>query len=121
MTRPWLLAQLATMASVGILVGIGLTLLGVPLSGTLGLIAAVLSFIPSLGPFISVIPAITHSSLKAVRLSEALFRRKINVQPIVYPAVPERSARLRFFISSEHTEAQVHMTVEALAEEMRRL
>jgi 8-amino-7-oxononanoate synthase len=70
---------------------------------------------------LSVIPAITHSSLKAARLSEALFRRKINVQPIVYPAVQERSARLRFFISSEHTEAQVHMAVEALAEEMRRL
>ena len=70
---------------------------------------------------LSVIPAITHSSLKAVRLSEALFRRKINVQPIVYPAVQERSARLRFFISSEHTEAQIHMTVQALAEEMRRL
>ena len=54
----WLMGQLATMASVGILIGIGLTLLGVPLSGTLGLIAAVLSFIPSLGPLISVIPAI---------------------------------------------------------------
>ena len=70
---------------------------------------------------LSVIPAITHSSLKAARLSEALFRRKINVQPIVYPAVQERSARLRFFISSEHTEAQIRTTVEALAEEMRRL
>jgi 8-amino-7-oxononanoate synthase len=70
---------------------------------------------------LSVIPAITHSSLKAARLSEALFRRKINVQPIVYPAVQERSARLRFFISSEHTEAQIQTTVEALAEEMRRL
>jgi 8-amino-7-oxononanoate synthase len=70
---------------------------------------------------LSVIPAITRSSLKAVRLSEALFRRKINVQPIVYPAVQERGARLRFFISSEHTEAQVRTTVEALAEEVRRL
>jgi 8-amino-7-oxononanoate synthase len=70
---------------------------------------------------LSVIPAITHSSLKAVRLSEALFRRKINVQPIVFPAVQERSARLRFFISSEHTEVQVLTTVDALAEEMRRL
>jgi len=70
---------------------------------------------------LSVIPAITHSSLKAVRLSEALFRRKINVQPIVYPAVQERAARLRFFISSEHTEAQIRTTVEALAQEMRRL
>lgn len=70
---------------------------------------------------LSVIPAITHSSLAAIRLSEALFRRKINVQPIVYPAVQERAARLRFFISSEHTEAQIHATVEAVAEEMRRL
>ena len=70
---------------------------------------------------LSVIPAITHSSLKAVRLSEALFRRKINVQPIVYPAVQERGARLRFFISSEHTEAQIRTTVEALAQEIRRL
>ena len=70
---------------------------------------------------LSVIPAITHSSLKAARLSEELFRRKINVQPIVYPAVQERSARLRFFISSEHTEAEIRMTVEALAEELRRL
>jgi 8-amino-7-oxononanoate synthase len=70
---------------------------------------------------LSVIPTITHSSLKAARLSEALFRRKINVQPIVYPAVQERSARLRFFISSEHTEDQIQTTVEALADEMRRL
>ena len=54
----WLIAQLGVMATVGILVGIGLTILGVPLSGTLGLIAAILSFVPSLGPFISVIPAI---------------------------------------------------------------
>lgn len=70
---------------------------------------------------LSVIPAITHSSLKAARLSEALFRRKINVQPILYPAVQERGARLRFFISSQHTEEQIRTTVEALAQEIRRL
>jgi 8-amino-7-oxononanoate synthase len=70
---------------------------------------------------LSVIPALTKSSLKAARLSEALFQRRINVQPIVYPAVQERSARLRFFISSEHTEEQIRTTVEALAEELRRL
>jgi 8-amino-7-oxononanoate synthase len=70
---------------------------------------------------LSVIPAILHSSLKAARLSQALYRRHINVQPIVYPAVPERSARLRFFVSSEHTEAEIRSTVEALAEELRRL
>ena len=52
-------------------------------------------------------PAITGSSIKAARLSAALFKRGINVQPILYPAVPEKSARLRFFISCQHTEAQI--------------
>ena len=70
---------------------------------------------------LSVIPAITRSSLKAARLAEALYRRRINVQPILYPAVPEGSARLRFFVSSEHSEEQIRATVEALAEELRRL
>ena len=54
----WLMGQLVTMASVGTFIAIGLTLLEVPLAGTLGLIAAILSFIPSLGPLLSVIPAI---------------------------------------------------------------
>lgn len=70
---------------------------------------------------LAVIPAITGSSLRAVRLSEALFQRGINVQPILYPAVPEKSARLRFFISHRHTEAQMSETVTALAEELDHL
>jgi 8-amino-7-oxononanoate synthase len=70
---------------------------------------------------LAVIPAITRSSVKAGRLSAALFERGINVQPIIYPAVPEKSARLRFFISCEHTEAQIRQTVEAVVEESRRI
>jgi 8-amino-7-oxononanoate synthase len=38
------------------------------------------------------------------------------VQPILYPAVPEKNARLRFFISCQHTEAQIDKTIQALAE-----
>ena len=68
---------------------------------------------------LAVIPAITGSSIKAARLSAALFKRGINVQPILYPAVPEKSARLRFFISCQHTETQILNTVEAIAEESR--
>lgn len=70
---------------------------------------------------LAVIPAITGSSIKAARLSAALFERGINVQPILYPAVPEKSARLRFFISCQHTEAQILETVQAVAEEIERL
>jgi 8-amino-7-oxononanoate synthase len=63
----------------------------------------------------AVVPAITASSLKAARLSASLFEQGINVQPILYPAVPEKSARLRFFISCLHTEAQLTRTVAALS------
>lgn len=63
----------------------------------------------------AIVPAIAGGSLRAVRLSEALFAAGINVQPIVYPAVPEKAARLRFFLSCEHTEEQVSGAVAALA------
>lgn len=70
---------------------------------------------------LAVIAVITGSSIKAARLSAALFERGINVMPILYPAVPEKSARLRFFISCEHTESQIRQTVQALSEEIGRL
>jgi 7-keto-8-aminopelargonate synthetase-like enzyme len=35
--------------------------------------------------------------------------------------VQERAARLRFFVSSEHTSEQIESTVAALAEALRRL
>ncbi|MGZ8190184.1 MAG: aminotransferase class I/II-fold pyridoxal phosphate-dependent enzyme [Methylococcaceae bacterium] len=67
---------------------------------------------------LAIIPAITGSSTSAARMSQALFERGINVQPILYPAVPEKSARLRFFISCEHTEKQIDETIQAFCEEM---
>lgn len=62
----------------------------------------------------AIVPVIVGSSVGAARLSQALFDRGINVQPILYPAVPDSSARLRFFLSAEHTEAQLRQTVAAL-------
>jgi 8-amino-7-oxononanoate synthase len=70
---------------------------------------------------LAIIPAIIGSSVRAARLSAALFERGINVQPILYPAVPEKSARLRFFICCRHTEAQILETIKALAEESKRM
>lgn len=55
--RRWLLGRLAAMAAVGIMTGIGLWILGIPLAGVLGLAAALLSFIPVTGPIFSVVPA----------------------------------------------------------------
>ncbi len=74
---------------------------------------------PSVG--VAVIPIITGSSLNAARLSDRLFQRGINVQPILHPAVPEKSARLRFFLSCEHTRQQVDQTLAILREETAQL
>jgi len=68
-----------------------------------------------------VVPVIVGSSVKALRLSRALFDRGINVQPILSPAVPARSARLRFFITTNHSEAQIRDTVSAVADELANL
>jgi 8-amino-7-oxononanoate synthase len=68
----------------------------------------------------AIVPAITGKSAKAVRLFHALLGRGIHAQPILYPAVPEKAARLRFFINSGHTEEQITDAVRVLREEIAR-
>jgi 8-amino-7-oxononanoate synthase/acyl carrier protein len=68
-----------------------------------------------------VVPVITGNSLHALMLSRAMFERGISVQPILYPAVEEEKARLRFFITSAHTEEQIRRTVAILAEEIAKI
>jgi 8-amino-7-oxononanoate synthase len=68
-----------------------------------------------------VIPLIVGNSVKSLRLAHALFERGINVQPILHPAVPDHSARLRFFITTNHSEAQIRATVRAVADELAKL
>lgn len=69
----------------------------------------------------TVLPVITGSSLLAARLSKALFAAGINAPPIIYPAVEERVARLRFFLSSAHSEEQIRFTIGEVAKNMRLL
>ena len=55
--RSWLIAKAVSMIAIGIVVSLGLWILKVPLAGTLGIIAALMTFIPNLGALASVIPA----------------------------------------------------------------
>ena len=68
-----------------------------------------------------VVPVITGDSRSALLLSCAMFKRGVNVQPILYPAVEDSAARLRFFITSDHTEEQLVSTAQILAEELSQL
>lgn len=56
--RWWLIGRIAAMLAVGILIGAGLALLGVPFAFILGLIAALLDFVPNIGPLIAAVPAV---------------------------------------------------------------
>lgn len=52
----WLIGKAGSMIFIGLLTWIGLSILGVPLALTLGLITGLLSFIPNFGPILSAIP-----------------------------------------------------------------
>ncbi len=56
--QSWLLAQLLSMAVIGALTALGLWALGVPLAVVLGVIAALFTFIPNLGPILAAAPAV---------------------------------------------------------------
>ncbi|NEP90062.1 MAG: aminotransferase class I/II-fold pyridoxal phosphate-dependent enzyme [Okeania sp. SIO2C2] len=68
-----------------------------------------------------VIPIIVGESIKSVLLSQNLFKRGINVPFMFYPSVPHNAARLRFFITCNHTDEQIRFTVDTLAEELRKM
>jgi len=67
----------------------------------------------------AVVPVILGETLPCVQLSGELRERGILALPIVHPAVPENASRVRFFISSAHSAAQIATTVETVAECLR--
>ncbi|PWC43173.1 hypothetical protein TSO221_20235 [Azospirillum sp. TSO22-1] len=54
----WLIGQFLSMAIVGVLTAAGLWALGVPAVAALGVLAAILEFIPFLGPILAAVPAV---------------------------------------------------------------
>ncbi len=55
--KKWLVSQIIGIVFIGVLTGIGLAIVGVPLIFTLSLIAGLLNFVPNFGPIIAFIPA----------------------------------------------------------------
>jgi predicted PurR-regulated permease PerM len=56
--RRWLVGRLVLMAFNAALTWLGLSLLGVPLALTLGLLAGLLNFVPNVGPVAAAVPAV---------------------------------------------------------------
>jgi 8-amino-7-oxononanoate synthase len=68
-----------------------------------------------------VVPIMVRDDIKAVQLSNTMVQRGVNVLPMMYPSVPQGGARLRFFLSANHTTQMVDSALDALMDAMRDL
>lgn len=69
----------------------------------------------------AICPIVIGDSLPTAVLAQKLFVRGINVQPVLYPAVPAKTSRLRFFLTAMHKAEELATAVDALAEEVEKL
>jgi 8-amino-7-oxononanoate synthase len=66
----------------------------------------------------AIIPVMVGDIVKAGRMTDRMLARGVNVMPIIYPAVPLKAARLRFFVTSAHSPEQIRSAVEITREEL---
>jgi len=94
----WLIGKCVSMTLVGILTGIGLWLLGIPLAFTLAIIAALLAFIPNFGPVISAFPAVLLGLLQSPMMSLYVILLYLGVQLVesymITPLVQRKAVSL---------------------------
>ncbi len=62
----------------------------------------------------AVVPVMLGNSMLAIHLMSDLQQIGIIAHAVMYPVVPESQARLRFFITSEHTQEEFIYTLDSL-------
>src|SRR5690606_11173520 len=96
--RWWLVGKVGSMVFIGILTWIGLSILGIPLALTLGLIAGLLSFIPNFGPIISAVPAILlafiQSPIQALYVAALYIGVQLIESNLVTPIIERETVEL---------------------------
>ena len=96
--RWWLLGQLISMTVVGLLTGLGLMVLGVPLAPVLGLLAGLLDFVPTVGPIIAAVPGVLLAFSAGSTTGFLALGLYVVVQIlegyVLYPLVLERAVKL---------------------------
>ena len=96
--RWWFLGQLASMAMLGITVSLGLMVIGVDLWLSLGVITALLTFIPFLGPIIAGIPIVIVGFTEGVQIGLIVLVFYLIVQNIegnfVVPMIQHKAVAL---------------------------
>ncbi|KYF82462.1 hypothetical protein BE11_48745 [Sorangium cellulosum] len=78
--RRWMLGKLCSMAAVGVLTWIGLSLLGIRLALALALLAATLTFVPYLGPALALLPAALLGLLQGTAMAGYVVALYLGIQ-----------------------------------------
>jgi len=84
--RQWLLGQLVSMLLVGSLTAIGLSIVGVPSAGALGLMSGLAQFIPIVGPVLSAGPGLLLAASESMQT--------LGVALIIYVGVSQLEANI---------------------------
>ena len=63
----------------------------------------------------AIVPVLVKNAIEALRISNAMLAEGVYVQPMIYPAVKRQQSRLRFFITSAHTEQDLKKTIDIIA------
>lgn len=96
--RWWLVGKAGSMIFIGLLTWIALSILGVPLAMTLGLIAGLLSFIPNFGPIMAAVPAILIAFVESPMMALYVVAIYIGVQivegNVVTPIIERETVEL---------------------------
>ncbi|MBA3284699.1 MAG: AI-2E family transporter [Nitrosopumilus sp.] len=96
--RWWIIGKLISMIIVGILTSLGLWMLNIPLALTLGLLAAILTFIPNIGPILSAIPAILMAVIQSPVIAFYVIILYIIIQTVesflITPIIQEKTISL---------------------------
>lgn len=80
--KKWLAGKILSMVIVGVLTGVGLAIIGIPLALTLAIVAAVTAFVPNLGPILALIPALLIAFGKGEQYVLYTFLLYIGIQAI---------------------------------------
>ncbi|PSQ93220.1 MAG: AI-2E family transporter [Bacteroidetes bacterium SW_4_67_19] len=96
--RWWIVGQLCSMGVVGILTGLGLWLVGMPLVFALGFIAGLFSFVPYAGPIASAVPGLlvglTTPSVSALVVAGVYLGVQLLESVVITPPIQQRVVSL---------------------------
>ena len=96
--RWWLVGKLLSMSIVGLLTTGGLWLLGVPLALVFGLMASALTFVPNIGPVLSVVPPALLALTDEPRVAACVVALYVGIQTVesyaITPIVQRRTVSI---------------------------